>query len=154
LTKLIFIDGKIKFEGIKKRIRTTALTDASLTSLKPGKSIHVHLDLATAHDLTTGGAFSALSAGQIPFAEQHSNKLAGAIHYTSNNVTLTIDKHAASKLKAPKDRPRKSKTSQISDCGSNQDATNIALTECNWLATSAGYQALNGDAEKYVSTFN
>jgi deuterolysin len=147
-TVLILADGEIQFEGIKKRVRTNALTDASLTSLKPGKSIQVQFDLATAHDLTTGGAFSALSVGQIPFAEQHSNKLAGIVRYTSNNVTLNIDKHTASKLRSPKDRPRKSRTSQLSDCGSNQDATNMALLQCNWLANAAGYQALNGDAGK------
>jgi deuterolysin len=145
---IIFADGKIKFEGIKKRVRTMALTDESLTSLKPGKTIQINLDLATAHDLTNGGAFFAHSIGQIPFAEVDSNKLAGIVHYASNNVTLNISKHVASKLKSPKDRHRKSKTSQASDCGSNQEATNLALGQCNMLASAAGYEALNGDAGK------
>jgi deuterolysin len=126
-----------------------SLSDAAFTSLGAGKSVVIHIEMASIHDLSNGGAYTVTSSGRIPFAEEGSNDLKGALSYKSNDLKVRINGHKASKVPKALKQKKNAERSLLQDCGGDQYSTsNLAQGDCNWLATAAGYQALNGDAGK------
>jgi deuterolysin len=133
-------------------VNHNALSDTAFTSLAGGKSMEIHVEMASIHDLSSGGAYTVTSSGRIPFAEKGSNSLKGAFSYQSNDVVVHVNGHQASKVPKALRAKKHSERSLVSDCGGDQYTTaELAQTDCDWLATEAAYQALNGDVGKFVT---
>ena len=128
------------------------LSDAAFTSLASGKTLEIHVEMASVHDLSHGGTYTITSSGRIPFADKGSNVLKGALSYNSNNLVVHVNARQASKVPKALKAKTHAERSLVTDCGGDQYSTSqLAQTDCNWLATEAAYQALNGDVGKYVA---
>jgi deuterolysin len=143
-------DAKVAFEGIKVRPLLTDVAEDSLTSLKAGETYTVKVDVASVNDLTSGGVFSLLSQGSIPYAEAGSTELTDSILFKSNSIDLDVDaKEAKSVAKVFKDIRKR--TVVQSDCtGSKLTNLRSALSDCASLASAAATAATSGSSTKCV----
>jgi deuterolysin len=114
-----------------------------------GKSVELYEDVASVHDLSSGGVFKVQTKGLIPFAEEGSTDLKGTISYHSNTLAVNVDGQLAA---AVNKAVKLDKRSIVSDCSAEQlkNATD-ALQLCSTLATTAATAALTGSATKYVT---
>lgn len=139
-------DKKVTFSGIRKRVSLSTLDADSFTSLAAGQSIELSVDVASVHDLSAGGAFSALSQGVIPYATGNSTAISGAAAYLSNTLNLDVDGAAAAKVVKAIDLVKR--TDIASDCtGSQLTATTRALSNCVTLGRAASSDASAGSTE-------
>lgn len=146
--------GKVPFLGIRKRVKTSNLTENAFTHIAAGQTIEITVDVATVHDLSVGGTFKVSSRGALPFAPHGSTTLSNeALAYSSNELEVNIDGATAAKVKRaiqPLDR----RTRLQSDCtGTRETNTRQALQNCQQLASVAAGQASTGSASKFVFPF-
>jgi deuterolysin len=105
------------------------------------------------HDLTAGGSFDISSVGAISYAEADSLKLAGALPFSSNVITASIDGEAAAKVRRSFHEHYKRQIVQ-SDCtGTRLTSTRNAITNCRSLAAAASQAAASGAAAKLTEYF-
>jgi len=89
---MTFLDRTtIPFEGIKKSIKYKNLPNSAFVALGVGKSLQVTVDIALAHDLTSGGLYNVLANSRIPIAKAGTNDIADFVSLTSNNLTVSVD---------------------------------------------------------------
>ncbi|KAF2022652.1 neutral protease 2-like protein [Setomelanomma holmii] len=132
---------KVPFEGIKIRLLTSGLSSDDFLTLAAGETKELTVETAALHSLNDGGDFDVFAKGLLPYADESSTELAGALNYESNKLTMSIDgAQAATVAKALTKR-----TAIGSSCtGSKLTAIRTALSNCNKLATSAASAASAG----------
>jgi deuterolysin len=135
------IGVKVPFEGMKVRLLTSGLKSEDFVTLAAGQTKEVTVETAALHSLHEGGDFDVFAKGALPYAEEASTELTGALDYESNKLTMSIDgAQAASVAKALTKR-----TAVGSSCtGSKLSAVRTALSNCARLATSAASAATAG----------
>ncbi|KAH7068105.1 neutral protease 2-like protein [Paraphoma chrysanthemicola] len=132
---------KVPFEGIKIRLLTSGLQSDDFITLAAGETKEITVETAALHSLNDGGDFDVFAKGLLPYAEEASTELAGALNYESNKLTMTVDgAQAATVAKAIVKR-----TTVGSSCtGTKLTAIRTALSNCAKLATSAATSAAAG----------
>ncbi|TID18442.1 neutral protease [Venturia nashicola] len=147
--------GAVPFLGLRKRVSSTGLTADAFTPLAAGQTIEFDVDMATVHDLSSGGIFKVTSYGAIPYTEANSTDFAmgQALVYNSNQLEVTVDGKQASKVKRA--LPTLDKRTVVqSDCtGTKRTNTLSALSNCKQLATAASTAAKSGSASKFQEYF-
>ena len=122
---------------------TTGLATEDFVALKAGETKEVTVDAAALHSLNDGGDFEVFASGLIPYAEENSTELSGALPYDSEKLTITVDGAQAAQVAKAIDLQKR--TSVKSSCtGSKLTAIKTALSNCNKLATSAASAASAG----------
>lgn len=114
--------------------------------------------MAAVHDLGAGGSFSITSAGFFSYAssEDGSGDIAGALPFTSNTVTASVDGAAAAVVRrAFHENLALAKRAAVqSDCtGARRTATTSAVSACRSLAAQASQAAASGSAAKVNEYF-
>ncbi|KAF9631833.1 Peptidase M35 deuterolysin [Lasiodiplodia theobromae] len=147
-------ESRVAFEGIRLRMATENLDEDAFQSLAAGESVEVQFDIAEAHDLSQGGAFDILSEGAISYAEEGSTAIAGAVPYTSNKISATVDGTEAKKVREEFVKRTVKRTAVNADCtGTRRTATVNAVTNCRSLALAASSAAASGSASKFQEYF-
>ncbi|KAF2432834.1 hypothetical protein EJ08DRAFT_116987 [Tothia fuscella] len=146
--------GRVPFLGIRKRVKTSNLTESAFTHISAGQTLEVTLDVATVHDLSVGGTFTVSSFGAIPYAPHGSTTLSNeALIFNSNELEVKVDGAQAAKIKRTI-QPLDKRTKLQSDCsGVEGSNTRQALANCQQLATVAAGQASTGSASKFQEYF-
>ncbi|TLD28017.1 neutral protease [Venturia nashicola] len=151
----ILVPGAVPFLGLRKRVSSTGLTADAFTPLAAGQTIEFDVDMATVHDLSSGGIFKVTSYGAIPYTEANSTDftMGQALVYNSNQLEVTVDGKQASKVKRA--LPTLDKRTVVqSDCtGTKRTNTLSALSNCKQLATAASTAAKSGSASKFQEYF-
>lgn len=125
---------------------TTNLSEDAFQSLAAGESVEVQFDMAEAHDLSSGGVFDILSSGAISFAADGTTDIAGAVPYTSNKISATVDGAAAAQARQHFIK----RTAVNADCtGTRRTATINAVSGCRSVALAASSAAASGSASKF-----
>ncbi|KAL3962908.1 hypothetical protein ACCO45_004431 [Purpureocillium lilacinum] len=139
-------DREIGFAGIRKRVSTSKIADASFQHISAGQSIVVTFDIAATHDLSAGGDFHVVSAGKLMIAgKSGDNKIVKSLPYQSNVLETKIDGAQAAAVRAKANKQWK-RTNVQSDCtGERLSVTEQALQNCG--------AASSGPAEKMEEFF-
>ncbi|KAF1978455.1 neutral protease 2-like protein [Bimuria novae-zelandiae CBS 107.79] len=141
--------SKVAFGGIKLRVTTDNISEEFFQVIAPGETVNTSFDVAELHDLSTGGTFDIASVGAFSTAPVDSTELTGAIEFTSNTITASVDGAAAEKVR--RDFTKRS-TSQ-SDCTSTKRTSTVnALANCRTLAQAA-YNAASTNTAKVQEYF-
>ncbi|KAL1614372.1 hypothetical protein SLS54_009799 [Diplodia seriata] len=149
-TEVNSAESRIAFDGIRLRMATSNLSEDAFQSLAAGESVAVQFDLAEAHDLSSGGAIDILSSGAISFAADGTTSIAGAVPYTSNKISTTVDGAAAAAARARFVK----RVAVNADCtGSRRTATVNAVANSRSLALAAQAAAASGSASKFQEYF-
>lgn len=148
------LDTTASFNGILRSVRRTNLSSDSFISIPAGTSFQTTINTASVHDLSAGGAFTAVAEGAFPYALPNSTELAGdAIGFKSNALDLNID-GAAAALVPRAVEPLWKRAKVQSDCSTAQkSATTKALANCKTLANAAATAAKSGSASKFSEYF-
>jgi deuterolysin len=160
LTYSIETKQKLPFGGILARYNLANLTLDAFITIPAGKSYVTSLDLASLHDLSTGGEYIVLSEGAVPYFEGTAPTsadliLSKALTFKSNILTIAVDGSAAAKVK-PVFTPinQLDKRVTISSCsGSSQTALVNALANARKLADAAAVAAQSGSESKFREYF-
>lgn len=137
--------NKVDFQGIRLRLASNGFAEESFQTIPAGQAIEVSFDAAELHDLATGGEYDFVANGVLSFAAADSTELAGAVPYSSNTVTVTVDGSKAIKARTAFMNKR---TAVQSDCTSTKlTATRNAVTNCRALAAAASSAALSNTAK-------
>ncbi|KAF2014844.1 hypothetical protein BU24DRAFT_442081 [Aaosphaeria arxii CBS 175.79] len=133
--------NKLPFEGIKLQLLTSGLKPNNFLRLATGETRELTTEMAAVHSLEAGGAVEVFAEGLLPFAEDDSTELVGALPYHSNKLSMNIDgSKAASVPKAIIKR-----TVVGSNCsGSKLSSIRTALSNCQKLASAAASAASAG----------
>lgn len=132
---------KVPFEGIKIRLLTSGLSTDDFITLGAGESKEITVETAALHTLTSGGDFDVFAKGLLPFAEDGSTELAGALNYESNKLSMTIDGTIAAQVSKAVTK----RTVVGSSCtGTRLTAVRTALSNCAKLASAAATAASAG----------
>ncbi|KAK2612501.1 hypothetical protein QQS21_001439 [Conoideocrella luteorostrata] len=144
----------VPFLGIRKRISSKTIQDASLEKIPAGKSTEVIFNVAQTYDLSSGGKFNVNSIGSLSYAIGNGdNKLVGTVPYHSNTVSLDVNGAKAAHDRASFHTTMKRAKVQ-SDCtGERLSVTERALSNCAQLASAAEQAASSGSAEKMEEYF-
>ncbi|KLU90446.1 metallo-endopeptidase [Magnaporthiopsis poae ATCC 64411] len=120
--------SKIPFDGLRLTIATHNLPADAFVTLKSGASLSTNFDVAAVHDLSAGGSFSITSAGFFSYASSpESLDIAGALPFTSNTVTASVDGAAAAIVRRNFHENLAKRTAVQSDCtGTRRTATTNA----------------------------
>ncbi|GJN73805.1 metallo-endopeptidase [Purpureocillium lilacinum] len=147
-------DREIGFAGIRKRVSTSKIADASFQHISAGQSIVVTFDIAATHDLSAGGDFHVVSAGKLMIAgKSGDNKIVKSLPYQSNVLETKIDGAQAAAVRAKANKQWK-RTNVQSDCtGERLSVTEQALQNCESLSRTAQQAASSGPAEKMEEFF-
>ncbi|KAK0610621.1 Deuterolysin metalloprotease family-domain-containing protein [Bombardia bombarda] len=146
--------AKVPFDGIRLRIATSNLEEDSFQILAPGETVSTSWDTATVHDLSAGGEFSFSTSGAISYAEIDSNSLTGAVPFSSNVVTASVDGTAAAKVRRSFNDYIQKRTVVQSDCTSTRlTATRNAISSCRSHAAAASSAAVSGAAARMTEYF-
>jgi deuterolysin len=139
---------------MRKRVKTTGLAADAFTRIDAGQTIEIDVDMATVHDLSTGGTFKVATYGAIPYTDANSTTLGGqALAYNSNQLEVKVDGKQAAKVKRAF-HPLDERTAVQSDCtGSQKTNTLNALKYCVSLASAASTAAKSGSASKFQEYF-
>lgn len=136
--------SKVDFAGIKVRVTTANIPEDSFQVIAPGETVETSFDVAELHDLSAGGAFDIASAGVFSTAAIDSTEISGAVEYTSNTVTATIDGAEAEKVR----RDFIKRSAVQADCtGTKKTSTVTALSNCAALARAASSAAASNTAK-------
>ncbi|KAF1953592.1 hypothetical protein CC80DRAFT_142124 [Byssothecium circinans] len=142
----IFASGsdKVEFQGVKLRVDTTSpIAEDDFQVIQAGQTIEAAWDIAEVHDLSAGGAFDVVAAGNLNTAALDSTEISGIVSYSSNTVSAKVDGKAAAAVR------RSFKRSAVqSDCtGSRRTSTTTALSNCAALARAASSAASSNTAK-------
>jgi deuterolysin len=135
-------------------MQRTNLPAEAFVSIPAGTSYETTINAASLHDLSSGGTFSMVAEGSVPYALANSTELSGnAVSFKSNTLTVEVDGAAAAAV--PRALNAIDKRSQLqSDCSSSQrSATTRALSNCASLARAASTAAKSGSASKFSEYF-
>ncbi|KAH8893979.1 hypothetical protein GQ53DRAFT_644593 [Thozetella sp. PMI_491] len=144
---------KIEFDGLRLRVQTVGLPEDAFQVIAAGESVETTFDVAVVHDLSAGGEFDISTSGALSYAELDSTELTGAVTYSSNVVTASVDGTAAAKVRRDFHEHAKRQVVQ-SDCtGTKLTATKNALTNCRAVAAAASAAAASGSADKMTEYF-
>jgi deuterolysin len=124
--------AKVPFDGLRLRVSTANLDESAFQVLAAGESIEASFDIAV-------GAFA--------YAELDSTEIAGAVPFTSNTVSASVDGETAAKVRRDYIDLAK-RTIVQSDCtGTRLTATRNAINNCASLARTAASAAANNAAK-------
>ncbi|QDS76192.1 hypothetical protein FKW77_008203 [Venturia effusa] len=145
----------VPFLGMRKRVSATGLAADAFTPLAAGQTIEFEVDMATVHDLSTGGQFRVASYGAIPYTEANSTTLTmgQALVYNSNQLEVIVDGKQASKVKRALPGLDKRTAVQNTCTGTKRTNTLSAISYCEQLATAAATAAKSGSATKFQEYF-
>jgi deuterolysin len=139
--------AKVPFDGLRLRVSTANLDESAFQVLAAGESIEASFDIAVAHDLGEGGDFDLVTEGAFAYAELDSTEIAGAVPFTSNTVSASVDGETAAKVRRDYIDLAK-RTIVQSDCtGTRLTATRNAINNCASLARTAASAAANNAAK-------
>ncbi|KIW03543.1 uncharacterized protein PV09_05304 [Verruconis gallopava] len=147
--------GTVPFTGMRKRIAYSGLQADAFTPLASGESVELTIDMASVHDLSTGGTFKVSSFGAIPYIEMNSTTLIPnrALVYNSNELEVTVDGAEAAKVAHAFSHIKRTKL-QSNTCTSTQRSSmTSALRYCQQLASAAATAAQSGSASKFREYF-
>ncbi|CAG9989014.1 unnamed protein product [Clonostachys byssicola] len=135
-------DQELAFGGVHLTIAYDMLENGAFQDIDAGQTAEVTFDVAQIRDLSRGGKFDISATGSIPFANEGSNTLAGAVSYASNRIQADVDGQKASLSRLVLDQKR---TVVKPDCtGSNYTIVRAALRNCANLAQAATQAATFG----------
>ncbi|KOS17272.1 Neutral protease 2 -like protein [Escovopsis weberi] len=165
-------DQEVAFDGIRLRIATHFLEETEFQELPAGQSITVTIDVAQAHDLSSGGIYKVLASGAFSFAEEGSTELVGSVAYESNHLWVDVDGEAAAASHdthhsheaypshdaqhshdARRSHSEKRSTIQNDCAGYKMGVSQSGLRNCADMARRAQQAATWGSAEKLVEYF-
>jgi deuterolysin len=130
----------VSFIGAHARVARDNLNAESFLSIQKKKSIDMSFNLAEMYDIASGGEFSIIAEGGIPWAKKNSTQILGTESYKSNQITVKIDK-------LPRIPP--SRNIMQSDCTAGRLAASTSANgACAFIAMSAGLAALYGDTDQ------
>ncbi|KAL8354676.1 hypothetical protein RB601_004198 [Gaeumannomyces tritici] len=154
-TEITTSDSKVQFDGLRLTIATHGLPDDAFVTIAAGGTLSAQFDVAAVHDLGAGGAFSITSTGAFSYAAEGSNDISGAVPFSSNTVTATVDGAAAAVVRRDfHARLLQKRTAVQSDCtGTRRTATTNAVSACRSLAAQASSAAASGSAAKMTEYF-
>lgn len=94
------------FRGISFRlVQRGDLGADSFTQVPVGQSVTAEFDAAEQYNLSTGGTFTAIAVGYIPYTQGNSTVLDGkAIPYRSNVIEVNVDGSEAAKIRTASSR--------------------------------------------------
>jgi deuterolysin len=131
----------VPFEGITIQLYPSALSTDDFLILEAGSKKELTIETGALHDLSNGGTFDVLANGVLPYANENSTELIGALRYDSNRLSIFVDgTEAAAARKSLAKRT-------IIDSGCTGDRLNIlrtALSNCQKLASGAATAAAAG----------
>ncbi|KAI0438097.1 neutral protease [Xylaria telfairii] len=137
------IENKVDFSGVRLRVTSSNLPEASFQTIKAGKTVSATFDAAELHDLSVGGAYDIVSMGALQYAAVGSNKIEGSVPYSSNVLSTKVDGVKASAVF--KNFYAKRENVQ-SDCsGGELTATVNAINGASSLAKAAAQVAGSND---------
>lgn len=147
------LDREVEFKGIYKLLRSTGLSEDAFTTLAPGESLKVNLDVAETADLSEGGSYTISSSGVFQTADETGTAIEGAVAFGSNELKLDVDGAEAAAV-SPAFNPKVKRTAlDRSSCsGSYLSIMQAGLRRCSSLASAAA-QAVNGNAAKFQEYF-
>ncbi|KAJ4313807.1 hypothetical protein N0V94_006769 [Neodidymelliopsis sp. IMI 364377] len=145
-------EQKVPFDGIRLRVSTSNLDESAFQIIAAGETIEASFDIATAHDLSSGGDFKLVTEGAFAYANLDSTEIAGAVPFITNSVDTAIDGEKAGKIR--RDYIELSKRTVVqTDCtGTRRTATLTALSNCASLARTAA-AAANSNTAKMTEYF-
>jgi len=150
-------DAAVEFTGILRSVQRTGLASESFISIPAGSTYETTINAAAVHDLSSGGTFSVVAQGSVPYAKAGSTELSGsAISYKSNALTIEVDGAAAAAVPRAVNSLSLEKRAavQTSSCPTSQrSATLTALSNCRTLSLSAASAARSGSAAKFQEYF-
>jgi deuterolysin len=132
---------------------TDLLDEDAFETLPAGEAVEVTFDVAETHDLQAGGAFDIVSSGAISYAEAGSTSLAGAIPFTSNRISASVDGKAANSVRMAFHRRAKRQILQADCTGVRANQTTAAIANCAMMAGKAQTAAATGPAAKLEEYF-
>ncbi|KAJ4305018.1 hypothetical protein N0V90_000547 [Kalmusia sp. IMI 367209] len=136
--------SKVAFEGVKVRLTTENIPEESFQVIAAGETVETSFDIAQLHDLSIGGAFDIASAGTFSTAAVDSTEITGAVPFSSNTITASIDGAEAAKVR----RDFVKRSAVQADCtGTKRTATVNALANCRTLALAAASAAGSNTAK-------
>ncbi|KAK7729452.1 hypothetical protein SLS57_001937 [Botryosphaeria dothidea] len=96
----------VPFRGISFRlVQRGDLGADSFTQVPVGQSVTAEFDAAEQYNLSTGGTFTAIAVGYIPYTQGNSTVLDGkAIPYRSNVIEVNVDGSEAAKIRTASSR--------------------------------------------------
>ncbi|KAF2462093.1 Deuterolysin metalloprotease family-domain-containing protein [Lineolata rhizophorae] len=143
--------ARIPFNGIRLRLLTDGLAEDAFQFVDAGETIEFDFDIASLHDLSSGGAFSLRSYGAIPYAEAGSTSLSGlALDFDSNVLDIEVDGLEASRVP----RALQGRAVLARDCtGSLGNTMRSSFDICSQMADYASEQATSGSADKFEEYF-
>ena len=149
-----YISGKeVEFKGIYKLLRSTGLSKDSFTSLAPGESLKVEVDVAETADLSEGGSYTISSSGAFSVADETGTAIQGSVAFRSNELKLDVDGVEAAAVPLAFN-PKAKRTELDSSCsGNNLGIMRTALGHCRSLAIAAADAAATGSAAKFQEYF-
>lgn len=141
--------SKVAFSGIKIRVTTDNIPEESFQIIAPGETVETSFDVAELHDLSTGGAFDIAAAGVFSTAAVDSTEITGAVPFTSNTISASVDGAAAEKIR----RDFVKRSAVQTDCtGTKKTSSVTALANCKTLAQAA-YNAASSNTAKVNEYF-
>jgi hypothetical protein len=145
----------MRFEGLRKVIKYSNLSNSAFQTLEAGKSIEIKVDIASVHNLSAGGMFHINPNTRIPIAAAGSNDLAGSVPISSNNLVININGFAASQVRKAVVLTKRAPSGLIApDCtGARLKTVQNALARCAIMAAYAAQQALLGPVSKFEEYF-
>jgi deuterolysin len=161
LTLSIATKKSVPFGGILARYNLANLTSDAFVAVPAGKSYTTTLDLASLHDLSTGGDYTVLSEGAVPYFEGTAKTTADyftskALTFKSNTLAIAVDGVAAAKVKrviTPLSKLERRVTLDSGCSGSSETSTINALANAVSLADAAAAEAASGDEAKFEEYF-
>jgi len=137
--------SKVSFDGIRLRLSTTNIPEDSFEVIPAGKSVETSFDVAEMHDLSVGGSYDLTAAGAFSTAAIDSTDISGAVAFSSNTITASVNGAEASQVR--RDFVEKRSAVQ-SDCTSSKRTSTVnALANCRSLAQRAASAAASNTAK-------
>lgn len=138
-------NSKLDFQGIRLRVHTAGFEEESFQIIPAGQTIEVSFDAAELHDLAASGEYDFVANGVLSYASLEGTEIAGAVPYSSNTLTATVDGAEAANVRTAFLNKR---TAIQSDCTSSKlTSTRNAVSACRSFAAAASSAALSNSAK-------
>lgn len=145
---------KADFHGVKLRLATKGFQQADFTTLQPGESTEVTVDLAEIYGLEASGQYDVQAAGRFRYAEVGSTQLVSSIPFSSNHIAMDVDGQVAAQVVKAIDAAVAKRSTITSGCSADQKSTVLeGERRCVSQARAAADAALNGSASKFKEYF-
>ncbi|KAI0121180.1 deuterolysin metalloprotease [Xylariales sp. AK1849] len=138
-------ESAVPFAGIRLRVTNAGFTEDAFQTIAAGETVESLFDAGELHDLSAGGDFSLVSSGVLSYAEANSTEIAGAVPFSSNSVSATVNGVEARDVQMAFISKR---TKVQSDCtGAKLTAQDKAISNCAALAKAAASAATSNTAK-------